>query len=372
MPGCAVYAAKDDEVRDGFTCLCHRQTDRRTGSAVPETKMKNILFILLIFFQQQLLAAEVNVYSARKQALIKPVLDRFTEITGIKVNLVTGKADTLIKRLEVEGKNSPADILITVDVARLARGKDKGLFQPVYSTVLEQTIPEYYRDPEHEWFGLSLRSRVIVYATERVNSDALDSYIDLADKKWKGRLCVRSSSNVYNQSLVAAMIVHYGLDKTENWATGLVNNLARPPKGGDRDQIKAVAAGVCDIAIVNNYYLAGMLASAHEAELAPAKKVSLFWPNQDGRGAHINISGAALLNSAKHKTEAIRLLEFLVGDAAQQWYCDTNHEYPINPNIKGNSLLKNWGEFKADTLELGLLGKHNADAVKLMDRVGWK
>ena len=334
--------------------------------------MKIKLLILLLLIQTQLFAAEVNVYSARKEALIKPLLDRFTEQTAINVNLVTGKADTLLKRLEVEGTKSPADILIPVDVYSLIRGKDKGLFQQVGSGVLEHTIPEHYRDTDKQWFGLSLRSRVIVYAPERVNESELDSYIDLADATWKCRICVRSSSNVYNQSLVAAMIANYGADKTERWAKGLVNNFARPPKGGDRDQIKAVAAGVCDLALVNNYYLAGMLESSREEEVNAAKKVKLFWPNQDGRGAHMNVSGAALLKPAKHKQEAIQLLEFLVSDEAQQWYADKNYEYSINPKIESSSILKSWGSYKADTLNLNLLGIHNADAVMLMDRVGWK
>ncbi len=334
--------------------------------------MKILIFILILFFQQQLFATEVNIYSARKEALIKPLLDEFTVKTGIKVNLVTGKADTLVKRLEVEGRNTPADILLTVDVARLIRAKDKALFQQIDSDLLIKVIPEYYRDADNQWFGLSLRSRVIIYAPDRVKEDELSSYADLADIKWKNRVCVRSSSNVYNQSLVAAMIANEGLEKTENWATGLVENFARPPKGGDRDQIKAVAAGVCDVALVNNYYLAGMLESSQESELAAAKKIKLFWPNQAGRGAHMNVSGAGILKPAKHKKEAIQLLEFLVSDYAQQWYADTNHEYSINPEIESSSILKSWGDFKADNLNLSLLGKYNTEAVMLMDRVGWK
>jgi iron(III) transport system substrate-binding protein len=334
--------------------------------------MKKSIIIIILLFQQQLFAAEVNIYSARKEALIKPLLDQFTVETGIKVNLVTGKADTLLKRLEIEGRNTPADILLTVDVARLIRAKDKALFQKIDSDLLKKVIPEYYRDADNQWFGLSLRSRVIIYAPDRVKEDELSSYADLADNKWKDRVCVRSSSNVYNQSLVAAMIANEGLEKTENWATGLVENFARPPKGGDRDQIKAVAAGVCDVALVNNYYLAGMLESSQEAELTAAKKIKLFWPDQAGRGAHMNVSGAGILKPAKHKKEAILLLEFLVGDYAQQWYADTNHEYSINPEIESSSILKSWGDFKADNLNLSLLGKYNTEAVMLMDRVGWK
>ncbi len=334
--------------------------------------MKKILIILLMLLQQQLIAAEVNIYSARKEALIKPLLDQFTEETGIDVNIVTGKADTLLKRLEVEGRNTPADILLTVDVARLIRAKEMDLFQHIESEILNKVIPEYYRDADNQWFGLSLRSRVIIYAPDRVADNELSSYADLADKKWKNRVCVRSSSNVYNQSLVAAMIARNGLKKTESWAAGLVENFARPPKGGDRDQIKAVAAGVCDVALVNNYYLAGMLESSQKDQLAAAKKIKLFWPDQKGRGAHMNVSGAGILKPAKHKKEAIQLLEYLVSDKAQQWYADTNHEYSINPEIESSSILKSWGDFKADNLNLGLLGKYNTDAVMLMDRVGWK
>jgi iron(III) transport system substrate-binding protein len=334
--------------------------------------MKKLLFVLVILSLQQVNAAEVNIYSARKEALIKPLLDKFTKETGINVNLVTGKADTLLKRIEVEGMNSPADILLTVDVARLVRTKEAGLFQTINSEVLENSIPEHYRDTDKQWFGLSLRSRVIVYAPDRVKEGELSSYEDLADSKWKDRVCVRSSSNVYNQSLVAAMVANEGVEKTEAWAKGLVNNFARPPKGGDRDQIKAVAAGVCDVALVNTYYLAGMLTSTQKDEVAAAKKIKLFWPDQNGRGAHMNVSGAGILKPAKHKEEAIKLLEFLVSDEAQHWYAETNHEYSINENIESSPILKSWGTFKADNLNLSLLGKYNKDAVLLMDRAGWK
>jgi iron(III) transport system substrate-binding protein len=213
---------------------------------------------------------------------------------------------------------------------------------------------------------------VIVYAPEHVKEEELNSYENLADSKWKNRLCVRSSSNAYNQSLVAAMIANDGVEKTEAWATALVKNFARNPKGGDRDQIKAVAAGVCDVALVNTYYLAGMLVSSQEDEVATAKKVKLFWPDQAGRGAHMNVSGAGVLKPAKHKKEAIQLLEYLVNDKSQHWYAEANHEYPINSNIESSAILKSWGKFKADNLNLSLLGKYNTEAVLLMDRAGWK
>jgi iron(III) transport system substrate-binding protein len=317
-------------------------------------------------------AAEVNIYSARKEALIKPLFDQFTNQTDIKVNLVTGKADALIKRLEVEGDNSPADLLLTVDVARLDRANQKMLFQSVNSEILNNSIPEIYRHKEGYWFGLSLRSRVIIYAKDRVNTDQLESYEALANPEWKGKLCVRSSDNVYNQSLVASLIVHRGIEETEEWAQGLVKNFARPPRGGDRDQIKAVASGQCDVALVNTYYLGGMQNSVLEEEKAAAAKVGLFWPNQSDRGTHINISGAGVTKSAKNKEEAVKLLEFLVGDEAQKWYADKNYEYPVKPGISINETLKKWGNFVSDEVNIDQLGKLNAEAVRLMDRAGWK
>ena len=331
-------------------------------------------FIVFLVFIYPVVATatEVNVYSARKENLIKPLFDRFTEQTGIKVNLVTGDADTLIKRLEVEGENSPADILLTVDVARLDRAKNKQLFQKIDSEILNTSIPDIYRDDEGFWFGLSLRSRVIVYAKDRVKPEQLESYEALADPKWKGKLCVRSSSNVYNQSLVASIIAHRGVEETEEWARGLVNNFARPPKGGDRDQIKAVASGQCDLALVNTYYLGGMQHSVLENEKSAAAKVELFWPNQNDRGTHINISGAGVTRSSKNRNEAIKLLEFLVSDKSQHWYADTNFEYPVKSGIKINDTLRHWGNFVSDEVNMDQLGKLNAEAVRLMDRAGWK
>ena len=336
-----------------------------------EMRYTYVLMIFLIF-QQPVNAAEVNIYSARKEALIKPLLENFSKKTGIEVNLITGKADTFIKRLEIEGKNTPADILLTVDAARLVRAKEKGLLQKVNSAVLNEVIPNSLRDIDNLWFGLSLRSRVIIYAPERVEMKDLSDYIDLSNTKWRNRICVRSSSNIYNQSLVSSMIAHYGIDKTEAWAKGLVENFARNPKGGDRDQIKAVAAGVCDIALVNNYYLAGMLDSGQEDEISAAMKVKLFWPGQEGYGAHVNISGAGIIKYAKNQKEAIELLEYLVTDDVQEWYSNVNYEYSINPKIKSTGVLKKWGEFVSDDIDLSLLGKYNREAVLLMDRVGWK
>lgn len=317
-------------------------------------------------------AAEVNVYSARQENLIKPILDRFSEQTGITVNLITGGADELITRMELEGRNSPADILLTVDVGRLHRAKEMGLLQPVESEVLSSQIPEQYRDSDGHWFSVSLRSRVIVYDRERVDPSQLSTYEDLADPKWDGKICIRSSSNIYNQSLTASMVSHHGVEATEEWARGLVANMARNPQGGDRDQIAAVAIGQCELAVVNTYYLAGMLNATTDAEREQAQAVAVFWPNQEGRGAHINVSGAGVSAHAPNEAEAIQLLEFMVGDEAQTWYAEANNEFPIRTDIPVSDTLESWGEFEADPLALEQLGIHNAEAVRLMDRAGWR
>jgi len=315
---------------------------------------------------------ELNLYSARKEALIQPLLENFTAETGIKVNLVTGKADALLKRLKSEGRNSPADLLLTTDAGRLYRAKAAEVTQPFNSDLLNSVVPASYRDPENHWVGLSVRSRPILYVKGKVNPNELSTYEALADDKWKRRICIRSSSNIYNQSLIASMIVANGEAKTETWVKGLMANLARPPKGGDRDQIKAAAAGQCDIAIANTYYLAGMLNSDKEDEKSAAMRMGVFWPNQSGRGAHVNISGAALTRYSQNPENAIRLIEFLASENAQQWYAERNGEYPVRAGVAIGDTLKAWGEFKADRLNLGRLGELNSPAVMLMDRAGWK
>ena len=317
-------------------------------------------------------AAEVNVYSARKEDLIKPLLLRFEESTGTRVNLVTGKADALLQRLISEGKNTPADILITTDAGRLFRAKQAKALQAVRSAVLTQAIPEQYRDPQGYWFGLSLRTRPIVYAIDRVDPHRLSTYEALGDPEWQHKICIRSSNNIYNQSLVASLLLHLGEEKTLAWAKALVNNFARPPQGGDRDQIKAVAAGQCDVAIVNSYYLGVMLGAKDPPQQHAAQQVKIFWPNQKDRGVHVNISGGGVTAYAKNKMPAVALLEFLASDAAQQWYAETNLEYPVKPDIQPSETLKSWGEFKADTLSLHKLGERNAKAVMIMDHAAWK
>lgn len=315
---------------------------------------------------------EVNIYSARKEDLIKPLLDDFSKQAGVTVNLVTGKEEALLQRLQSEGANTPADLMLTTDAGRLAAAREAGVLQAVKSETLTARIPAAYRDPDGYWYGLSVRARPILYAKDRVKPADLSTYEDLADPKWKGKVCVRSSDSVYNQSLVAGMISHHGEAKTEAWAKGLVANFARPPKGGDRDQIKAVAAGECDVTLANTYYLGGMVNSSDETEKQAAAKVAVFWPDAKTVGVHVNVSGAGVTANARNRANAIKLLEFMAADAAQRWYAETNNEYPVNPAIAPSATLKAWGEFKADTLNVAKLGELNPAAVRLMDRAGWK
>lgn len=317
-------------------------------------------------------AEEVNVYSYRKEVLVRPLLDKFTEETGIEVNLVNGKADVLLERLKSEGMNSPADILLTADVGRLVRAQNAGVLQSVSSDTLNKLIPAKYRDPDGTWFGLSLRSRVIYTGKGRVKAGEIKTYEDLADPKWKGRICIRSSGNVYNQSLLGSLIVHDGAEKAAEWAKAVVSNMARKPQGGDRDQIKAVASGECDIAVGNTYYYGGMLADTKDSERVAASKVNLVWPNQEGRGAHVNISGAGVTKSAKHKENAIKLIEFLASDEAQHIYTDKVFEFPLRDGIQLSKIVASMGEFKADDLPLAEFAARQAEAVRIFDRAGWR
>jgi iron(III) transport system substrate-binding protein len=318
-------------------------------------------------------AEEVNVYSARKEKLIKPLLDRFTAETGIKTNLITAEADKLLTRLVNEGRNSPADVFITVDAGRLYRAREQDVLQPLKSAQIETMVPAHLRDPEGYWVALSQRARVMFYAKDRVRPAELSTYEALAEPAWKNRVCIRGSSNIYNQSLVASMIASNGKQATEQWAKGLVANMARPPKGGDRDQIRAVAVGQCDVAIANTYYYGTMLSDRSDpAQMQAAQQVALFWPNQQGRGAHVNISGAGLVRHAPNRANGLKLIEFLLSKEAQQWYGEVNYEYPVRPDAQASTLLQSWGEFKADNLNLSRLGSNNLEAVKIMDRAGWK
>ncbi len=317
-------------------------------------------------------AAEVNIYSARQEALIKPQLDAFTAATGTTVNLVTGKAEELVQRLKAEGRNSPADLFLTADAGNLASAQAMGLFQPVSSPLIDAAVPAQYRDPEGYWVGLGVRARPIFYVGGKVDPKELSTYEALTDPKWKGRILVRSSNNIYNQSLLAALIHHLGAAKAEAWAAGIVANLARKPQGGDRDQFKAAAAGEGDIVIANTYYYAQMVTSDKAEDREAAAKLKVFWPDQQGRGTHVNVSGAGVTAAARNKAEAVRLLEFLVGDAAQKIYAEAGQEYPVKPGVPVSEVVTALGSFKADTINLGVLGQNNAEAVRIFDRVNWR
>ena len=321
---------------------------------------------------QPLVAAEVNVYSARQDALIAPLLEQFEAETGIEVNLITGKAEELLARIRAEGAATPADVLITVDAGNLHRAKESGVLQVIESVTLTSRVPEKLRDPDRQWVGLTVRARPIFYAKDRVDAAELSTYEALTDAQWKGRICIRSSGNIYNQSLVASMIEAKGESATEAWAEGLVANFARKPTGGDTDQLRAVAAGQCDVAIANTYYYARLLDSKKPEDRAVVGQVKVFWPNQGDRGTHVNVSGAALTKHAKNPNEAIQLLEFMVSDQAQAYYAEINHEYPVVESAPLSSTISSLGEFKADALNLGVLGTNNTRAVKLMDRAGWQ
>ncbi|MEO0367695.1 MAG: Fe(3+) ABC transporter substrate-binding protein [Pseudomonadota bacterium] len=322
-------------------------------------------------------ADSVNVYSARKGELIRPLLEAFTAETDITVNVVSGKADALLVRIQNEGRNSPADVLLTVDAGRLARAKQAGVLAPLESETLDQLVPAHLQDVDKEWVGLSLRARPILINTEYFkNNPEIETptrYADLASSSYTGKICIRSSSNIYNQSLVASQIAHNGEEVTGEWAQGLVNNMARKPQGGDRDQIRAAALGQCPIAVANTYYLAKMLSeSSSESDRELAGQLTVISPDQEGFGTHVNVSGAGVLKTAPNKENAIRLLEYLASDSAQEIYANVNYEYPIRDDVKQNEILTGFGDFVTDQLNLTKLGELNPAAVKLMDRAGWK
>ena len=316
-------------------------------------------------------AAEVNIYSARHYQSDDQLYENFTKQTGIKVNRIEDDADKLLTRIENEGANSPADVLITVDAGRLWRAEQKGVLEPVRSKVLEQRIPASLRHPEGEWFGVSKRARVIFYNKDLVKEPPR-SYEALADPKYKDLVCIRSSSNIYNLSLLASLIEHHGEAKAEEWAKGVVANFARPPKGGDTDQIKAVAAGECGVAVANTYYFVRLLKSDKAEDRKVAEKVGVLFPNQDGRGTHVNISGAAVLKNAPHKEAAVRFLEYLASDEAQRHFVNGNNEYPVVPGIAVDPTLAGLGTFKEDPINVSVLGENQPLAQKIYDRAGWK
>ena len=313
----------------------------------------------------------VNVYSARHYDTDDELIKQFTAETGIEVNIIEGKSDTLLARMTQEGDLSPADVFITVDAGRLRMAEDQGVFQPVRSKALEASLPASVRHPDGLWFGLTKRARVIVASKERVPADLELDYEDLVKPEWNGRVLIRSSANIYNQSLVASMIAAGGESGAEAWCRGLVANLARPPQGGDTDQIRAVAAGEGDVAIVNHYYLARLVGGKPE-DREVADKVRVIFPNQDDRGTHVNICGAGVVKTAPNRENAIRFIEFLASEPAQRRFAEGNQEYPSMKDVPTSEILAGFGKFKADRLNASELGANNKKAVQVMDRVGWR
>ena len=308
----------------------------------------------------------LTVYSARNEQLLKPLLDRFTKDTGIAERTLTDKEGPLLARLRAEQAGTPADVLITVDAGNLWQAAREGVLQPIESAVLEKNIPLHLRDPGKQWFGLSVRARTIVYDKRKVQPDQLSSYEDLAEPKWRGKLCLRTSKKVYNQSLVAALIAHLGEPRTEAVVKGWIANLATDVFADDTALLKAMAAGQCQVGLVNTYYLGRLL------DTEPGLPIGLFWANQASTGVHMNVSGAGVTRHAKHPAEARRLIEWLSGDLAQFLYADRDLEYPANPRIKPASLIAAWGEFKGDQLGVDRLGAGQTRATLLMDRVGYR
>jgi len=336
-------------------------------------KALQVIFILIFAFLPVIGEAnEINVYSGRKARLIEPLLEKFQNETGIQVNLITAKSDALIKRIESEGKSSPADIFITVDVGRLDRAKKMDLLQEVKIDSIKNKISSNYIDKDFKWVGLSKRIRTIVYSKQNVIKSDIDNFEDLAKDKWGKRICVRSSNNIYNQSLIASVIANHGEKKAEEIVKNIVGNFARKPSGNDRAQISAVAKGECDIAIVNHYYYILMLNSKDSANKKAADKVNILFLNQGNRGSHVNISGIGVAKYSKNVNNANKLIEFLLNKDSQEWYAKVNNEYPVVENAKVTDLLNNWGDIKLDDSVLNKLGDLNPNAVKLMDRVGWQ
>jgi iron(III) transport system substrate-binding protein len=315
----------------------------------------------------------LNLYSSRHYQTDEALYTGFTRATGIKVNRIEAGEDALIERIRNEGARSPADVLVTVDAGRLWRAEQLDLFQPVKSALLESRIPASFREPQGKWFGFSLRARVIAYSKARVKPGELKDYEDLADAKWKGRVCMRSSSNIYNLSLMGALIERLGEARAEAWARSVRANFAREPKGGDTDQLKSVAAGECDVTLSNQYYYARLARSQKPEDRAVAEKVGVLFPNQAGSGAHVNISGAGVMKNAPHRDAAVKFLEYLASDEAQRYFADGNNEWPVVPSVQVvNPVLSAFGAFKYDPLNVAVLGRNQPAAQKLYDRVGWK
>lgn len=325
-----------------------------------------VFCIFSLFVTNKVHADQVVVYSARIEQLIKPMFDAFTQETGIKVKYTTDNEGALLARLQAEGKNTPADMLITADAGNLWAAAQTGLLKPVKSEILESNIPAHLRDPANEWFGLSIRARTLIYNTRKVKLSELSTYEDLADPKWKNRLCLRTSKKVYNQSLVAMMIAEHGEAEAEKIVRGWVANLATDPLSDDTRALEFVAAGKCDVTLVNTYYFGRLMKKEPDLPLA------VFWPNQNNSGVHVNISGAGITRYGRNEQAAVKLLEFLSSDKAQNLFADVNMEYPANPRIEADAFVAAWGSFKQNPMNLVRAGELQTTAVKLMDRAGYR
>ena len=323
-------------------------------------------------FAPAALAAEINVYTGRHYETDVQLYKNFEEKSGIKVNFIEGKADELLARLEAEGDASPADVYITADAGNLWRAEAKGVLQPVESAVLAAAIPAEFRDPGNEWFGFARRARIIMIAKGGIDPALVQTYEDLARPELKGKVCMRSGSAIYNLSLLGALIDKDGADKAEAWAKGVVANLAKPPQGGDIDQIKAVAAGECAVTVANTYYLVRMLRSDNAADKDAAQKIQVIFPDQAGAGAHVNISGGAVTKYAPNRDGAVKFLEYMASPEAQAYFAVGNNEYPIAGGPTGNAELDSLGAFKADPRNVAVYGENQPAAQQIMDRAGWK
>jgi len=341
--------------------------------------MKNYIYLVIAVILASCMpntnkSKEINIYSQRHYDSDKMQYKKFEEKTGIKVNVTKAGADELIQRMKNEGDNSQADLFITVDVGKLWQASDMGLFQKFDDQTVFDNIDPQFLDKNGYWVPVTYRSRVVVYSNERVNKEDLTTYEDLANEKWRGRLLVRSSSNAYNQALMSSLVANLGPDDVTSWSEAVVKNFARDPKGSDRDQVKAIAAGQGDIAIVNSYYIGLLLSSEKEEEINAGNAVSVFFPNQgeDDRGAHINVSGIALTKNAKNKENAIELIKYLTSIEGQETYVNNSYEYSVNPNVKPDEIVQAWGEFKKDPVDLNMLGIMRDEAIRIFDKTGWK
>lgn len=315
----------------------------------------------------------MNLYTARHYATDEAFYTGFTKLTGIKLNRIEGGEDALFERIKAEGAASPADVFLTVDVARLWRAEQAGIFAPLKSELLAKRIPAHFRDPNGNWFGFSSRVRVVAYDRRKVSPGDVARYEQLADPKWKSEICTRPSSHPYNLSLISSMILHLGENKAREWARGVATNLARPPRGGDTDQLTAVGVGECSIALSNHYYYVRLMRSTKPEDRALVEKVHIVWPNQNDRGAHVNISGGGILKNAPHRDAAVKFLEYLASDQAQAYFADGNNEWPTVKGVKlANPQLESFGQFRTDALPLADLGKTQSAAQRLADQVGWK